>query len=118
MPEWVIWAVLIWLFFRVSGGARCAMIGAHHRPRVRPGGWHAGEGELGAAPRLDRSHRRAVAGGPKDRRPTREPETVEARLALAFVEGRLSMEEYEEALWRELGPKRGSGEAGRSAIDR
>lgn len=79
MPEWFILMVALWFFFGVSGRRSC-----------------------GRSPH--RLHRHGPRSLPRPAPPS-PPETAERRLQREFVEGRLSLEEYEAALWRELGPK-------------
>ena len=83
MPEWLIFLVVIWFFFGVLGRrARWGCGSRHRRLGTAPG---AARFESRSKPRP-----RQVAPPP--------PETAEQRLQRQFVEGRLTMEEYETEL--------------------
>ena len=107
MPEWIIWAAFIWLFFGVMGRGRCAWGGGTYhgkrplersrarRPRPLPG-------PRGSAGRQIESGSGAAASEPAPRR----KETPEERARRRFVDGVTTLDEYEAELWEVLGPKR------------
>lgn len=126
MPEWMTWMALIWVFFAIRGRHGCGWHGARRRVHGRasgrigraPGGQHGDDFAFGTpgrpvqigthpdarglrarnAPHADR-RRRSTQG------PTKPPETAEQRLQRQFVEGRLTIEEYESKLWEEIGAR-------------
>lgn len=113
MPEWLVFGVLIWLAVAVVGGRRCGFRSRAGRvprgPRRRE--WRGvvvrtgGSAAAGAVRAGDGARR--VTSGPGGRTPVpARRESVEERLQREFVQGRLSLEEYEAALWEELGPGR------------
>lgn len=97
MPEWLIWMAAFWFFFAVTGRRSCGRGANRLRDR--------GATSRPAVPRADRPGARTF---PRSA-PAPPVETAEARLQREFVEGRLTMEEYEAALWREIGPGVSSG---------
>lgn len=126
MPEWMIWAVLIWIFFAIRGRHGCGWGRARYRirgpgHRLSRDRWHrlewmardTGDFALGASTRpvqpgtrpVDLRRPGARPRSPQRTRPRREkpPETREQRLQRQFVEGRLTIEEYEDRLWEEIG---------------
>lgn len=111
MPDWIFWVVGIWFILSVIGRRGCAFSSRRlHRleragygnrePRVLHRG-QPGWSRRADVPRAGRSGsalaRRATAQKPR--------ETAEERIRRRFVEGRTTLEEYEEELWEELRPK-------------
>ena len=117
MPEWMIWMAVVWVFFAIRGRHGCGW-GGVHRGHLRGGHGRYAPGtperpvHLGTARGARLAGPRGAArygdlervGAARSRgRPAPRPETVEERLQRQFVEGRLTIEEYEEALWEEIG---------------
>ncbi len=116
MPEWLIIGLVIWFVFNVRGRRRrwrrmvqsqngddWLYVGGPWGGGRWGGGWRRGSlpGE-----RMERELPTAARSG-RVAAP-RPPETAEERLRREFVEGKLTMEEYESRLWQELRPRGGA----------
>lgn len=97
MPEWLIWGALIWVFFAIARSRGCGW----HGSRTRHGRRLSVPDDAGVDPRRSRAPRR-VAPPPAV--------TAEQRLQRDFVDGRLTMEEYERELSKVL--RKGGNEDG------
>lgn len=89
MPEWWLIAIAIWCAVMFSGRRGCGWRGDR---RTAPDSERL-------ASRSGRSHARRTGSAPR--------ETAEQRLQREFVDGRLTMDEYERELARVLRPGRG-----------
>ena len=97
MPEWLIWGALIWVFFAIARGRGCGW----HGSGTRHGRRLSGPDDARVDPHRSRGSRR-VAPPPAV--------TAEQRLQRDFVDGRLTMEEYERELSKVLRKGRNEGE--------
>jgi hypothetical protein len=100
MPEWLIVVAVIWFVSSVVGRRRSCCGGRVRDPRRVTHSRGRGPGA-----RRDLPRRGTVA---------RPQETPEERIRREFVEGRLTLEEYEAELWGVLGPKSSAAPVRRS----
>lgn len=104
MPEWLIFAVIIFFALRLSRGARCGW-GGHARRRIEgrasgAEGRERGPARLGTGDdlRAPQGHARPKpARRPAKRLPERQESPLEA-LQRRFVNGAMTVEEYEREL--------------------
>ncbi len=98
MPEWLIWGGVVWFILAIMGRRGCSWRG----PRLHRVGDRRSVGRARTAARLPgrRAPSRVAPAPPK--------ETAEERIRRRFVEGRITLDQYEAELWEELRPK-GSG---------
>lgn len=125
MPEWLIIAVVVLLMLRVVRGG-CGWAGISGRRTIGCGttrrfarrAEHPLEQRVGrrtfsaerttaglAAGRVFSERADRPSGGEPGARVAPRPESAEDRLRRDFVEGKLTLEEYEERLWQELRPR-------------
>ena len=105
MPEWLIFAAIIFFALRLSRGARCGW-GGHARRRIEgratgTEGHERGPARLGAGDELGAPQPRARVEPARVRRvperPARQESPLEA-LQRRFVQGSMTVEEYEREL--------------------
>lgn len=98
MSGWVIWAVAIWFIIGVMSGRGCSWHGRRlHQARTASRGRNLGR------------TRAASIGSPRARTAAPPKETAEERIRRRFVEGRITLDQYEAELWEELRPKGSRG---------
>lgn len=109
MPEWIIWAAFIWLFFGLMGRGRCAWGGWTHHGRRRLDHGRARRPRPLRGPRTGAGRKVGNRAAAAASEPAPGPkETPEERARRRFVDGVTTLDEYEAELWEVLGPKRSS----------
>ncbi len=116
MPEWLIIGLVLWFVF--SDGGRRRRRWRRRMLREYGDDWlyvgdGRGTGRWGDGWRRGSLPGERAEGGPTSTArsgghappPVPRQETAEERLRREFVEGRLTMEEYESRLWQELKPR-------------